>query len=304
MTDGGKSHLDRYRALIEARLSDIASAWLTEPTLKDAMVYALEAGKKLRGAILLSFCEGLGGRTEEALGFAAALEMVHAYSLVHDDLPCMDNDDFRRGKPSCHRQFGFATALLAGDALLAAAFEAAASPGPSGLPGPSGSWGSPAQAAAGLPPGAVARAILVLSRAAGPSGMVAGQVLDLALEGKVTCPARVREMYVLKTGALFEASARIGAILAGAGEEAERAAGEWGSRFGYAYQILDDLEDQEQSGKEQEKDTLARETSPQAARREAARALGESLSSLQVLGRAARFAEELTRAYLAKSRGL
>jgi geranylgeranyl diphosphate synthase type II len=109
-------------------------------------------------------------------------------------------------------------------------------------------------------------------------------------------------MYGMKTGALFQAAARIGAILAGAGEELERAAGEWGSLFGYAYQVLDDIEDLDQSDKEQEKDTLARETSPEEARREAAEALRRSLEILQVFGGRAKLVEKLTRHYLAKSR--
>ena len=119
--------LERYRTMIDRRLASVPGAFQCDPVLKDAMSYALDGGKRLRGSILLSFCEALGGLAEDAMQFAAAIEMIHAYSLVHDDLPCMDDDDFRRGKPSCHKQFGYATALLAGDALLTAAFEEAAS---------------------------------------------------------------------------------------------------------------------------------------------------------------------------------
>lgn len=269
-----------YRDLIEERLRAVPPGCECDASLKDAMTYALEGGKRLRGAILLSFHEALGGKAVDAMGFAASLEMIHAYSLVHDDLPCIDDDDFRRGKPSCHKKFGYAMALLAGDALLTAAFEVAAS--------------SPA-----LPPGAVLRGISELSRAAGPSGMVGGQVLDLGMEGETGGPARVRKTYRMKTGSLFQVSAKIGAVLAGAAEHVVKAAGDWGSLFGYAYQVLDDLEDLEQ---EQEKDTLARETSPEDARREAEDALLVSLRVLGVFGGRANLAETLSQHYLARSR--
>lgn len=274
--------LDRYKVMIDRFLERVPRGFECEPVLADAAAYALEGGKRLRGSILLSFFETLGGSAEDALGFAAALEMIHAYSLAHDDLPCMDDDDFRRGKPSCHKQFGYATALLAGDALLTAAFEVASTSLRTAGPSPSPGDGElPAPKGITLHCERIVRAIAILSRAAGPSGMVGGQVLDLALEGKSAGAERVRDMYYLKTGALFGAAARLGAMLAGASPEAEEAAGRWGSLFGFAYQVLDDIEDLEQSDKEEDKDTLARETSLAAARLEARKALELALSSLR-----------------------
>lgn len=274
--------LDGYKDLIESRLDRVLSELRCDGTLKDAMAYAVAGGKRLRGAILVSTCEALGGSSDKALDFAASIEMIHAYSLVHDDLPCMDNDDFRRGKPSCHKAFGYATALLAGDALLTHAFSVAAAPGPAH-------------------PERVLRGIDALSKAAGPSGMVGGQVMDLAMEGKSAGAEMVREMYSKKTGAMFEASARLGAILAGAPRDVEDAYARWGALFGYAFQLLDDLDDLKQKGKEQEKDTLAIETSVDAVRREARASLEEGLSALRSSGSTNALALELTARYIAKA---
>lgn len=275
--------LKRYKDLIERHLDSLTVELGCAPPLGEAMTYALDGGKRLRGAILLSFFETLGGHVTDALNFAAAMEMIHGYSLVHDDLPCMDNDDFRRGKPSCHRAFGYSMALLAGDALLTLAFEIAAS--------------SP-----GLPPQAVVNGIIALSRAAGPSGMVGGQVLDLALEGKMGSPLHVREMYRMKTGALFGAAARTGALLAGGGSDEVESADKWGTLFGYAFQVADDLDDLAQGGKEEDKDTLAKETSPETACKEAEEALQSSLAALGVFGGRATLAEGLSRLYLRRCR--
>lgn len=281
--------IERYKQMIDRRLNELSKNFGPEPVLVDAMVYALEGGKRLRGAILLSFFEALGGSADDALGFAAALEMIQAYSLVHDDLPCMDNDDFRRGKPSCHKQFGYANALLAGDALLTAAFEVAASGvPPQGNPPP-------------IPPERVVRAIAILAEAAGPAGMVGGQVRDLAMEGRTLGADRVREMYNLKTGALFQAAARIGAVLAGASRDEEKAAAKWGSLFGYAYQVMDDLEDAAQSQTEETKDTLVRETSPDDARREAKETLMAAQAVLERFGARAELAHRLTALYLKRA---
>ncbi len=285
--------LDRYKDLIDRRLSDISRIFGPEPVLADAMVYALEGGKRLRGAILLSFFDALeapGVSKGDVLNFAAALEMIQAYSLVHDDLPCMDNDDFRRGKPSCHKQFGYATALLAGDALLTAAFEVAAS-----------AIASPQGRPPALPPERVVRAIAILAQAAGPAGMVGGQVRDLVMEGRAMGADLVREMYSLKTGALFRAAARIGAVLAGASRDEEEAAAKWGSLFGYAFQVLDDLEDATQSQTEETKDTLVRETSPGEARREAQEALTAALNVLDGFKGRAELAHQLTAMYLQRA---
>lgn len=244
--------LNRYRNLVEEALEGYLRANACVPALHEAMVYAASGGKRLRGSLVLGVCEDLGGKAEDALGFAAAVEMVQAYSLVHDDLPCMDDDDMRRGKPTCHKQFGEALALLCGDGLLTLAFDVICS--------------------ANLPPDRVVEGTKVLARAAGPRGMVGGQVMDLALENGLSGPDPVKKMYRLKTGELFGASACLGAVAAGADANLKEAARAWGLSFGYAYQILDDLEDACEGGKEDSKDTLVKETSAAQAAREAEKA--------------------------------
>lgn len=193
----------------------------------DAARYSLlSGGKRIRPVILMEFYKLCGGASAGALDFAAALEMIHTYSLIHDDLPCMDNDDMRRGKPSCHKAFGEANALLAGDALLTAAFSAASS-------------------ADGIPPENAVKGISVLAHMAGINGMIGGQVTDLALEKE---PSFADEksligMYLKKTGCLLEAASVIGCVLAGADEAVLRKASEYARNLGLAFQIIDDILD-------------------------------------------------------------
>ncbi len=160
----------------------------------DAMRYSLlDAGKRLRAALVLEFARLASAPREGATALACAIEMLHAYSLIHDDLPCMDNDDFRRGKPSCHKEFGESTALLAGDALLTLAFETAA--------------GAPL-----LTDLQRVEAVCTLSKAGGVCGMIGGQVIDLACEGNTVDEATLDTLCTLKTGALLRAAARLGCL--------------------------------------------------------------------------------------------
>lgn len=192
----------------------------------EAMRYSVGAGgKRIRPVLLLSFCQGCGGNLEQAAPFAAAIEMLHSYSLIHDDLPCMDDDDMRRGKPSCHIQFGEAMALLAGDGLLNCCFEvmlsACSTAGPNGV-----------------------RAAATLSKASGVMGMIGGQVLDLSLEGKKEVEeAELLSMYRLKTGCLLSAACEMGCQLTGAEQAVCDMASEYGYTLGLAFQIVDDLLD-------------------------------------------------------------
>lgn len=195
-----------------------------------AMRYStLGGGKRVRAVLLLQFCQLCAGTCEQALPFAAALEMIHAYSLIHDDLPCMDDDDMRRGKPSCHVQFGEATAVLAGDALLNCAFETmlqeTAAARPDEMP-------------------RMVRAMQTIAQASGYRGMVGGQMIDLENEGH---PEQARqdllEMYALKTGALLRASVVAGAILGGAEGELLQSAADYAEKIGLAFQIVDDILD-------------------------------------------------------------
>jgi geranylgeranyl diphosphate synthase type II len=235
------------------------------PVLKEAVSYSLFGGKRLRSIILLSAYNDLGGSGPDAMRFAAAIEMIHAYSLVHDDLPCMDNDDYRRGKPTCHKKFGEAVALLCGDALFTMAFETMLS-------------------CKAISTELAVRAAHEVAVAAGPRGMVGGQVMDLLLEGKTEQHLEVSKMYKMKTGALFEVSAKVGAILAGAHCRIIDAAAQWGRLFGYAYQIIDDIEDSGQGGKEDSKDTLVKEMSLKHACEEARDALEKSIQASSTPG--------------------
>ncbi|MFQ9410696.1 MAG: polyprenyl synthetase family protein [Evtepia gabavorous] len=184
------------QAQIEDALRTYAAKWPAYGVLKDAMSYSLlSGGKRIRPVLVLEICKLFGGTAEDALPFACGLEMVHTYSLIHDDLPCMDDDDFRRGKPTNHKVFGQANAVLAGDALLTTAFAVLAE--------------------APLPAERVQRGIAALADAAGPNGMVGGQVLDLLGEGNSLQEEEILAIESLKTGCMIEAAARLGAIAAG-----------------------------------------------------------------------------------------
>ncbi|MDR3633623.1 MAG: polyprenyl synthetase family protein [Isosphaeraceae bacterium] len=193
--------------------------------LGQAMSYSLMAGgKRLRPVLCLLAAEACGGDVEAALPAACALEMVHTYSLIHDDLPAMDDDDLRRGRPTCHKAFDEATAILAGDGLLTLAFEVLAR------------HVRPAEAAAGC--------VRVLAEAAGPEGMVAGQMADLEAEGRDDATLEALEaIHRRKTGALLRGSLRMGGIIAGADETCLRALDSYGHAVGLAFQIIDDLLD-------------------------------------------------------------
>lgn len=217
---------ERYIPVIENKLNEL----LPESSERyssavNAMRYSLlSGGKRIRPILLLEFYSLFGGRAEGALNFAAAIEMIHTYSLIHDDLPCMDNDDMRRGKPSCHKAFGYDTALLAGDALLTHAFLAAAS-------------------TEDIPPERVSRAISVLAQKAGIYGMVGGQVMDLDFEKNGANGEELTAMYIKKTSCLLEAAAMCGAVLAGADEETVKKTEEYAENLGLAFQITDDILD-------------------------------------------------------------
>jgi len=194
--------------------------------LGDAMRYAvLDGGKRLRPLLVLAACEAVGGNAEAALRAACAVELIHAYSLVHDDMPCMDNDVLRRGKPTVHVQFGESRALLAGDALQALAFE---------LLTPEGD---------AVPPVMQAGLCRLLGRAAGAQGMAGGQAIDLASVGLQLSEAQLRQMHRLKTGALLEASVLMGAVCGQPDAAALQALTHYGAALGLAFQVVDDVLD-------------------------------------------------------------
>lgn len=197
---------------------------LPQKELFSAMRYSLLAGgKRLRGIFVLDFCRMCGGDWNAALPFAAALEMVHAYSLIHDDLPCMDNDDYRRGKLTNHKVYGEAMAVLAGDGLLTAAFSQLAS--------------------AGFDSSCRINAVKILAECAGELGMVGGQALDIKSDQRECTAQEVLDIQARKTGALIRAAALLG-VLAGDGTQAQRqAADQFAAQLGLAFQIRDDMLD-------------------------------------------------------------
>ena len=190
----------------------------------EAMRYSISnGGKRLRPVLCLEFAKACGADRYDALDFACAVEFVHTYSLIHDDLPCMDNDDMRRGKPSCHKQFGEAVALLAGDALLTQAFQI--------LSGSS------------LDDSKIASACALLAQNSGVSGMVGGQVIDLKYESQMPDMKQILAVHRLKTGALIAAACLLGCIAAGADENKIAAASAYAYNLGVAFQIKDDILD-------------------------------------------------------------
>ena len=221
--------LAQYIALTEENLkryNDYKEENAPQKRLIDAMNYSLEAGgKRVRPALVYGFCEALGGDLESAAAPAAAIEMIHTCSLIHDDLPAMDNDDLRRGKPSCHKQFDEATAILAGDALTVLPFEIIAD--------------SP-----DLSADQKVLMISVLANSIGRDGMMGGQMIDLLNEDRDDVTEdELRNMYRCKTGQLLAVSCVMGVICADAGNETLRAAAEYGMRLGLAFQIIDDILD-------------------------------------------------------------
>ena len=220
---------ESYKLLIEQRLDMCLSGErLPQETLREAMRYSLLAGgKRIRPVLTLEFCRISGEPPELALDFACAVEMLHTYSLIHDDLPCMDNDDFRRGKPTNHRVFGQWQALLAGDALQAEAFNTALR--------------------ANLPAERIVIAAGVLGGAAGYEGMCGGQYLDIIGEDKELSEDELNTICSLKTAALFMAACVMGCAAAGSTEEQALAAARFGALLGMAFQLRDDILDLEGS---------------------------------------------------------
>ena len=188
---------------------------------------AMAGGKRLRPALVLEFCRVCGGDQQAALPFACALEMIHTYSLIHDDLPCMDDDDLRRGKPTNHKVYGEATAVLAGDGLLNLAFETVSDPKNTAM----------------VSAETQVQAIRALSRASGMDGMIGGQVLDMAAEETRISLDQLKTLQELKTGALIGVAAQLGCLIGHASEEQMAAALEYARCIGLAFQIQDDILD-------------------------------------------------------------
>ena len=216
---------DSYRAAVDDHLGGLFADAKDKPYrgLQEAMRYSLLAGgKRVRPVMTLAFCDMLGSQWREALPFACALELVHTYSLIHDDLPCMDDDDLRRGRPTCHKVYGETMAVLAGDALQGEAFGLIAA--------------APAMTAQQR-----IDAVAVLSAACGGGGMVAGQVLDM--DHLAQSEADLRLLHRLKTGAMLQAAAELGCVAAGADDGLRQRARDYGCHIGLAFQVRDDVLD-------------------------------------------------------------
>ena len=277
-----KAQWNERRELVEAELPKQLrqTGKPLDATLTESMEYSLMAGgKRLRPILLMAAADAAGAKGEDFIASACAMEMIHTYSLIHDDLPAMDNDDYRRGKPTNHKIYGAGMATLAGDALLTLAFEVLTREDVS------------AEMKLAV--------IQEISAAAGPQGMVGGQAIDMESEGKRIPLEQLREMHLGKTGALFKAAIRSGAILAKADEKTLEALTEYSLAFGLAFQITDDIldvvGDEATIGKpvgsdeRNNKSTYVTLTSLDEARRLAREAVDDGLRAIAPLGDKAKF---------------
>lgn len=288
-----KEEWQNKRALVEAALvRELREKEAFDARLAESMKYSLMAGgKRLRPILLMASADAAGGRGEDYLPAACALEMIHTYSLIHDDLPAMDNDDYRRGKPTNHVIYGAGLATLAGDALLTLAFETLTRQ-------------------KGVNAETLIRVVREISVAAGANGMVGGQALDLASEGKHISRETLYRMHMAKTGALFHSAIRSGAILAGASDNTLTALTEYADAFGLAFQITDDIldvtGDEETIGKpvgsdeRNHKSTYVTLTSLDEAKALARETVDRARRALLPLGGKAEFLDELAEYLIAR----
>lgn len=225
-SDKYKEYVDSFETFLKKYFDSLSGI---EPGILEAVKYSLfSGGKRVRPVIMLAVYELCGGKEKEIYNFAAAIEMIHTYSLIHDDLPCMDNDFIRRGKPCNHVVYGENIALLAGDALLTCAFEVASDT----LSGRVSSE-------------KILKSINILSKYAGMAGMISGQCFDLKWDCKSKSKDELLRIYTLKTAKLIAASAKIGAILSGASDEKVNLAEKFGENIGICFQLVDDIIDKE-----------------------------------------------------------
>ncbi len=226
-----KQYLSERKALVDDALEKLfpTPSGLEKKVMEAARYSLFAGGKRLRPLLCLAAAEVVGGQVSQVMPAACAFEMIHTYSLIHDDLPAMDNDDFRRGKPTCHKVFGEAMAILAGDALLTEAFDVTAGMHGSGH----------------FPPERIVQVMGIMAGASGHRGMVGGQTIDLECENREVDLATVEYMHVRKTGALLTASLEVGAVLGGGSRKDVKALRHYGLHFGLAFQITDDILDVE-----------------------------------------------------------
>lgn len=282
-----KEKLKEQIALIDAHLDEyLAPNDNPQKIIYEAMRYSVFAGgKRLRPVLMLMTCKMCGGDINEVMPFACALEMIHTYSLIHDDLPAMDNDDLRRGMPTSHKKFGEATAILAGDALLTKAFEVV-------------SQYSGSETARAM------RAINILAVSAGTEGMIGGQIVDMESENKTITLDELRYLHLNKTGAIIRSACAIGALMSGADETEIQAVDEFAKNLGIAFQIQDDILDvegtEEELGKpigsdaEENKNTYVSLLGAEKSRELSLSYSEKAKKALETFGENAEFLRELT----------
>lgn len=284
---------ERIKLIEAALLKELRAETALVPRLAESMEYSLMAGgKRLRPILVMAAADAVGARGTDFVQAACGIEMIHTYSLIHDDLPAMDNDDYRRGKLTNHKVFGEALAILAGDALLTQAFEVILR-----------QQGVPAQV--------LLEVLREMSIAAGPNGMVGGQVIDMLSEGKRISMEELRKMHMGKTGALFRAAIRSGAILGGASEAQLAALTTYADCFGLAFQITDDILDvvgdeavigkPVGSDERNEKSTYVTLTSLDEAKKLAADTVQQALEALEIFGDEAKFLRDLVKMLLERN---
>ena len=284
----------RIELVEEALIKELREESALDEQLCSSMKYSLTAGgKRLRPILLMAAADVAGGRGEDFIQVACAIEMIHTYSLIHDDLPAMDNDDYRRGKLTNNKVYGEAMAILAGDALLTQAFEVM-------LRQP------------GVPADVLLKVVREMAIAAGPNGMVGGQAIDLESEGKHVPMETLKKLHMGKTGALFRAAIRSGAILAGADEKQLADLTAYADAFGLAFQITDDILDvvgneavigkPVGSDERNDKSTYVTLTSLETARELAAQVVADGVKALEGFGDKAVFLRELLESLLARNK--
>jgi geranylgeranyl diphosphate synthase type II len=286
-----KTYLARKKNAVDKALEKLVpNGKAFPPAVHEAMRYSLFAGgKRVRPILAIAAAEALGAKTNDLLPIAASLELIHTYSLIHDDLPAMDNDDLRRGRPTCHKVYGEAIAILAGDGLLNMAFEVLSDP----------------RRLKAVPANRLIAVIREIATASGVFGMVGGQVVDIQSEGKEIDFPTLEYIHTHKTGALIRSSVRVGALYAKAGKRQFAALTRYGELAGLAFQIADDILDitgkQEETGKDVGSDLKkGKKTFPgfyglEESRRRAVEVVDKALASLQGFGRAADPLRELAK---------
>ncbi|WP_297966792.1 polyprenyl synthetase family protein [uncultured Anaerovibrio sp.] len=278
---------ERIKLIEQALVKELQEDKALDPTLCESMKYSLTAGgKRLRPILIMAAADAVGARGTDFIHIACAIEMIHTYSLIHDDLPAMDNDDYRRGKLTNHKVYGDGMAILAGDALLTQAFEVMLRQD-------------------NLPADVLLKVVREMAIGAGPNGMVGGQAIDLEAEGKQKSLSlsELKKMHAGKTGALFRAAIRSGAIVAGATEKELEALTTYADCFGLAFQITDDILDvvgdeavigkPVGSDERNDKSTYVSLTSLEEARRLAADTVADGVAALEMFGDKASFLREL-----------